>query len=437
MFPGVKIVAIDDELTELERLIDSLRQLGLACISYNYPSQKPSDETDTSGLRLLFIDINLIGGSSPGNHANTLNAAMRLINQLIKEDNGPYALITWSSTNLHDELIERISQNNDMKDKQPFYSRALSKAEHMNSDTLKEEIEAIFSENKPFGALLDWERRVTRAGETILKDMQKYSNEFSGDSPSEKMDGLLSKLAVDAFGQNHVEGHRFEAVNEALFPIVNDTLHSQFSNEPDASSTDLWNGAITRHSEKITLNSETVNKLNKAVLLEVSGHISPSRRGAILEIPEAWSESDAFTENFGAPKNQIRGNQFKLDKPRDLKWILVQTQAACDFAQGKSGLFPYFLGAIIPEDFVRKKRDGEPLPLSNSIWISPTFAATDNFSNKNFHLEIIHNIVTYITNQRLETLNPTVLGRIKDQLIEDLSHAHHSHGSRPGYVSFR
>lgn len=436
MFPGAKIIAIDDEEDELAKIVASLRELGLACISYNYPDEMPPEPNDVSGIRVLFLDINLIGGASPDQDANVFNAPISLIERLVTDSNGPYALITWSSTELHGRLMERIEQTESLKNRQPFYARPLSKEDYSgDAAKLKDEVEKIFSENSSFGALLDWERRVSRAGETVLAEIHRISEEFDGESASEKMDRMLSKLAVDAFGRSHVEHHRFEAVNEALLPILSDALQTHFFAEPDGG---IWEQAITKYGEAAGLQQTTVSKLNTSVVLETAGDIKPYRRGAILKLPDDWSKDEEFERLFGAKPSRVRGEILKLDEPKSPIWVLLQAQAACDFAQGRLGPIPYLLAAIVPADHERKKNsDGVELPLPATIWRSPRLASAGGFCDTDFSLEVIHGIACQLTRKMLEENGFEVIGRLKDQVVGSIAYEYHSHGSRPGFVSFR
>jgi|GEM_PF-4150568 len=436
MFPGAKIIAVDDEPEELEKIVSSLRKLGLACIAYNYPDDLPEDFPNGSGLRVLFLDINLVGGSSPDQDANVLNAPISLVERLVSEDNGPYALITWSSTSLHNNLIERIATTASLQQKQPFYSKALPKEEYAGApDKLKEEVESIFSNNAPFGALIDWEKRICRAGEFVLRDISELSNEFEGQDASEKMDRMLSKLAVDAFGRAHVGAHLFESVNEALLPLLNDALNVQFNLELDG---DIWTKAVTKHGQDNGLSDAAISKLNTSVAFEASNVFKPYRRGAVIELPEVWKTEEEFERKFGAKPSRIRADILKLEKPKDLDWVLIQTQAACDFSQGSIGPLPFLLAAIVPADHERKtNKKGHPLSLPAMVWVTPTLRSADILNNENFHFQIIHGIPCQITRKALEELDCKVIGRLKDQIVTSLSFEHHSHGSRPGFVSFR
>lgn len=435
MFPAPKIVVIDDEVNDLKVIIGALKSLGLGCISYHYPDERPDEGVAFGGLRLFITDINLIGGDSPGDQNQKLAPVISLLGRIIAADNGPYALITWSTTELHNALVERIGLTDTLKEKRPFFSVALAKSEFLNDNQkLREAVKNIFTANAPFGALLDWERRVSRAGEKVLYNIDTFAQKFDGSAPSEKMDRMLSKLAVDAFGKPHVADHVFESINEALLPILSDALNTEFfSTPPDG----IWEKALTKYNEDNALASDIVAKLNTSVNLETSVDIKPYRRGAVLEIPELWLSDGEFEKRFGLSPKRIRGEILKLDLPKFPKWVLVQAQAACDFAQGRVGPIPYLLAAVVPSNFVRKQKDGQALSLPASVAQTPRFAAYDPICNTDFHLEILHGMVTHITRNGLGETTFKVVGRLKDQIVSSIGYEHHSHGSRPGFISFR
>jgi hypothetical protein len=435
MFPGAKVVAIDDDDTDLDRILVALKGLGLGCISYHYPDETPEEGISFSGLRLFITDINLVGGESPGDEGRRLAAVISLLERIITNDNGPYALITWSTTELHDALMTRIKVTESLKGRQPFFSMPLAKAEFLDDTAkLKQAVQRIFTDNAPFGALLDWERRVSRAGEKVLDAVDNFSEQFPGDNSSEKIDRMLSKLAVDAFGKTHAADHVFESVNEALVPILSDALSTEFFS---GQSDDVWTRAVTKFNEANALAAETAARLNSMVNFEGVADIKPYRRGAILELPQAWMTDSEFEKRFGAKPNRLRGEVLKIDEPKSLRWVLVQAQAACDFAQDRVGPILYILGAVVPLSATRKQKDGKDLPLPASVWQSPTLSKYQPMCDGDFRLEIFYGIACHITRQGLEEAGFRVLGRLRDQIISTVGYEYHSHGSRLGFVSFR
>lgn len=435
MFPGAKIVAVDDDADHLNAIVVALRSLGLACLSYHYPDERPGVDTSFGGIRLVILDINLVGGNSPGNDSSTLGPTTSLIDRIVSKENGPYALITWSTTDLHDALIKRLEEMGLPEDRMPFFSSALSKAEFLGDpESLKDEIRALLTKNARFGALLDWERRISRAVERVLCSLGDVSGQFTGVDRAEKMDWTLSNLAVNAFGQSNVSDHRFESTNEALLPILGDAISTElFSTEDE----DIWSRAVTKYGEKAQLTDETVSKLNTAVNLEVSADVKVHRRGAILEVPATWITDDEFRQKFGAKPDQLRGAFLKLKLPKSPRWVLIQVQAECDFSQGHVGTIPYVLAAVVPTNSTRKQKDGVDLVVPSSVWQSPPFEKARSICDVDFRFEILTGVLYPITRTTLEQVGFNVLGRLKDQIVTAIAYHGNTHNSRPGFISFR
>jgi hypothetical protein len=435
MFPGAKIVAIDDNEDELKKIVSSLRKLSLACVSYNYPDEKPEDGEGFSGIRLVFLDINLLGGSSPKDDAATYNAPISLLQRIIGESNGPYALVTWSSSkDLHDGLVSRLEKTSSMQGKLPFYTTHLSKGDYLDDPgALIARVREMFSGNPAFAALLDWEHRVSAAGEEVLNVIQVLSAQFGTNAPAEQMDKLLSRLSVDAFGLKHATDHRFEAANEVLMPLLADTLTTKFFAEEGK---EIWDAALTQQGAHYPLTPAATAQLNTSFIFEQRRGVKPYRRGALIALPKNMSDQE-FEELFGATRKAVRGNLLKLDKPKDVFWVLVQFQAACDFAQDSVGPLPFVLGAVVPHDCIRKSKGGIPLKLPNSVWVSPDIVSNNRICDVLFHFEIIHTLTVSITKSVLDKGKYQPIGRFKDQITSAIAHEHHAHGSRPGFVSIR
>jgi hypothetical protein len=427
MFAGAKIVAVDDNVGELARIVGSLRELGIGCVAYNYPNDIPEDFKFPS-IRVIFLDINLIGGNSPGNDPNVFTAPISLIERIISDRNGPYALITWSDTDLHGRLLARIAATPSLERRQPFYTCSLSKEEYAGDpQALRLEVQKIFEGHPPFGALLDWESRVARAGDAVIADIYEHAQSLAGATAAEKLDHMLSRLALASFGKAHADAHRFEAVSEALLLVLGDALNSQFH---DRSSTELWNAAISRCSNAGKLSADTRAALNSAVLLEMRDDVKPYRRGAILKLPDSWLKDRSFSYRFGSRVSDLRDRIFR-QADAAIQWVLVQGQAACDFNQPKGAPIPYFLAVAAPASALKNKKE-----LPQSLFVTPEFAPAIGLSDQRFVLTILHASPLYMTLASLQRNKFVVLARLRDQLVDAISHDHHSHGSRPGFICF-
>jgi hypothetical protein len=171
-------------------------------------------------------------------------------------------------------------------------------------------------------------------------------------------------------------------------------------------------------------------KLDEAAKLNTLLHIATDTstglaRGTVITLPKPFSGSK-FEQFFGSAEHPLANQEFfsKIPPEEKPQWVLVQTQAACDHAQGNAGLPPFYLGLEIDAKFYRK--DGKP---PASLWKSPIFSRGDSS--------------TYVlVNARYPLTIPSKLAakqksryRLRDQVLGELIFTMHTHASRPGIVS--
>jgi len=101
------ILVVDDNPDEALPLIRLLSSRGIACTYYSGIDDDELPNTPSQKIRLAFFDIQLYGGSSAHNYAQTI---LRLQERLIPEDNGPFILVLWSSRldDLADVVEEQV-----------------------------------------------------------------------------------------------------------------------------------------------------------------------------------------------------------------------------------------------------------------------------------------------------------------------------------------
>ena len=149
---------------------------------------------------------------------------------------------------------------------------------------------------------------------------------------------------------------RFQAVNEALLPILADHMSNMCLNNVDSVA---WKTAFTDSDVNKAFNAEDAAKLNTQINFAFASGISGSDRGVVVALPCLYINN--FEQFFGlsqeeAAKKQYHCREFVSNDSR-FKWVLVQSQAACDYAQKQPGPLPYYLGLDLPISSLR--RDGK------------------------------------------------------------------------------
>lgn len=434
MLPSPRVMAIDDELTHLAGLTKGLNQYGTACLPVHFDGQS-AGVPQCPQVRVIFIDLHLTP-TPPGDYTQDFSIIGGLLEEKIKPT-GPYLIVLWTQyPEQADKLLKHLEDRLEGVTK-PFAVRPLDKNDHLdlagvknpgsvrNIEKLVEAVRRIVAGQPQVGALLDWEERVLgAAADSVSSIMELTESAPGGVSRSQEISRLLASLAVAAVGEEHVEEDRFRAVNEALLPILADRIASMRSAK---NNKELWEAAFeTGTREK--LSSSEAAKLNR--LLHIATRTNSSlwfERGSVIPLPDRFSGSK-FQKTFGLKQEEAAEKQFGCkgfsEKCDRFRWVLVQSQAACDYAQMRKGPFPFHLGLCLPVSTALKRG------LPAALWPSPCFEFNDEtFLHVNASFQIALSPTT--------RLKEKPLFRLREQLLNDMIYRLHSHGARPGIISLR
>lgn len=435
MLTPPRFVVLDDKEEHLKPIVDTFKFIGSACIGVQYDDEHASHllQDYYRGVRGLFIDLNLSGGSSFGDN-NHYGLITGILESVITSNNGPFIMILWTENPQEcDSLIEYIEQRLD-KNKQyckPLLIRPLSKIQYIDknsnfkagaAEALKAQIKGFFASVPQIAALFDWESRVLEAvNQTLIELLNLVPNDKRNfnDYPSE-IDKVLSCITSSTLGDGHVNKDPQQAFNITTAPILTDKILNNKN-----SNSEIWNNAITKVNtpdSKIS-DPKAVGRYNKMLHLAVTGHETMSSLdwGAVLK-PIYWG-NEMTCDLFGLTTAQIKTDVFglKADKSSSYEPIFVRLGAVCDYAQQKEGLIPYYLGYKISKtDFVKRKNDFE--------WHSPLFFT--DVEQEPFYLVV--NLKYLLTLPSHKTSIFEAKYRIREQLLNQLILRASNHASRPG-----
>lgn len=376
MLPLTNVIAIDDSEEDLASIGKALQQLGIACLLLHYSSGAATHfPVGLRGVRLILLDINLIGGTVPSTSEFGSNPVMfapilSILNQTLSMDNGPYILMTWSvQSHLHNSLIEFLHVKGKGNIPLPIVSTYLDKSKYLSdgkleeqgASHLKEDILNRLNEFPKGVALLDWEHRVKNAASDTLAALLDLipANERLR-SLEQEMEQLLTALAQSAVGLKNVERDRLAAVNEALLPILLDRV-SQVRIYDSLSKT-TWEKAISTPSNKASIDNDRCSKLNTFfhIAFDEPG-TDAATRGAVVA-PDWLDNREQFNHYFRhtpeeLAKQFLGGTVFAGEgKPNEAleflkrcRWVLLETRPVCDYAQQQPGLLRFILGLETPD----------------------------------------------------------------------------------------
>lgn len=427
ILPVARIVAIDDEPRHLRGLTQGLARYGAGCLPILFGGD-PDEIPRCPAVRIIFADLNL-GGVTREDHAQDFGTIGGLLENSIRPA-GPYIIVLW--TRFADQA-QGLNQFLDRLDSvpKPFAVEPIDKAKHLddtgnlrNVELLAQAIEKCVRAHPRFGALLNWEERVLGATTEAVSSIVRLAKE-GVESDEEALGRLLANFAVEAVGADNVCADEFRAVNEALVPILADRITFMQRHEADD---DLWRAALKMVPNQGHLSGNEAARLNRFLHIECgSTGDNGTRRGSVIP----WQpgvDGKAFTRTFAVEPEKAAEEQFRRVRgdaqgsaPR---WVLVQTQAACDYAQQQPGPLPFHLGLCVPMSEV--KQGSAP----DALWQSPSF----EFEGNQWQLQVNARFTLSWPKVRAQATTP--LFRLREQLLDYLIYHVHGYGGRPGIISF-
>ncbi len=427
MLSTPRIIAIDDEPTHIAGLTSSLNRHGVACLAIHFTGD-PADIKACPDVRIVFADLHLVGPEA--NHAAHFSVIGGLLEDTIKPV-GPYFIILWTRYPDQAAALRKFLEERLQGVTKPFDVLPLAKSDHLDADgnvkdaeALIQAINTITQALPQLNALFDWENRVLgAAGKTVSSVLELASTQGEASARAEELGKILARLGIAAVGEAHVAEGQFHAVNEALLPILADRIANLHLGDSD---NDVWRAAVEVSSAQ-TLTAETAAKLNRMAHFAPLQNTDGYERGTVVMLPPAIR--DHFSDKFGLDENKAAKEQFRCknfnSKNKHLRWVLVQAQAACDYAQKQPGPLPCYLALDLPMEHRRSKTPPA------SLWSSPAFELDGA-------IRLLHvNARFPVSLSRKEFQDVAPLYRLREQILNDLTYKLHSHGGRPGMLSFR
>lgn len=432
MLPKPRVIAIDDEQRHLAVLAEALNRYGTACLPIHFTGES-EDIKPCSNVRVIFADLHLTPDAST-DHSRHFSMLGGLIENIIKPT-GPYLIILWTvypdqANSLHNFLENRLQGVT-----KPVAVKSLDKSRYLDGnggvkeiDALIEAVKSIIAGQSQIAALFNWEERVLDASADTVSSILELTDAAAGDvNRNREIGRLLASFAVAAVGSEHVEKDRFRAVNEALLPILADRIASMRSQDAD---NELWRAAFDKPDIVQKLSLDEVAKLNRLLHVEPAGNADKGdERGAVIPLPEEFI-GDKFEGTFDLTQEKAAEKQFScqgfVENCDRFRWVLVQSQAACDYAQAQPGPLLFYLGLYMPEG--AQPRKGKP---PAALWRSPCF----EFDGGNRFLHVNARFQVSLPHKAASAVRP--IFRLREQLLNDLIYRLHSYGARPGIISFR
>lgn len=445
-----RFIAVDDNKEHLRAITDTLSQLGAPCIGIHYDPSNDIRSDFFRGVRCLFMDLHLIDSAKGSDNKRHYAVVTSLLEDNIGEQSGPYILIVWTehehlSAGLKDYIYEHIDE--EKKHAIPLAVLALDKTKFINTEdgtvkdaeSLRSAVFETVASSPQLAAILNWESDILSATSSTLASiidliptLTRKSTEFGPE-----LDKLLSMLASEAVGKNHVVEDRKAAVYSALFPILSDRILNLNSDSLD----ELWAKAITKYSGSHDFDINTIGSINRMMHISLLEYekFCPTDWGVIVHWPYEWSKNE-LKNKTGFTINELLCNDFCIKKESIpiCTPVLVRIGASCDYAQNKKGPLIYLFGLFVPDNVEWVKIDEEIKKMPEAIWKSPTFKMPRTEEPKieepgcfYVHMRLPFSVLP----EEASSWKPYC--RIREQLMTHLITLTGQYATRPGFVSVR
>ncbi len=446
MIVGPKVVAVDDNVEHLTILEQGFEKLGGFCVGFEYTLALSRAGPLPTGVRILFMDINLMPGGAANEGARTFQPIVAIIRKLIKPENGPYALVTWTdSPQSHGNLIEFLENNLDAA-LLPCADFSLSKAEYLeDAPALAERLRNLGNELPGLAMLLDWESAVFKAADRTVFEMIALSGE-NGKAAGASVVQTVNAVAKAAHGVSSARAAPFRAFTAGMSGVLSDRIDNA---APDADTEKTWSALIAA-AHPAELDAQQQAKLNSYFhLASVEGGVPASpgvvysfpltelRRFVIPQLGE--SIEDVLASGEFAP---LRGNAFEGAISKEAfaaacRWRLVRLGADCDYANLKLRVFEGHVALEVPESMLGLTKLGEGNKFRDTPAKSEWLFQTPPLWRNGERVALVINLRMPFSAPLASVSRRTPLYRLRETLAAEVAAHSKAFATRPGLVEFR
>jgi hypothetical protein len=432
---GCRVVVVDDKPEEAEPII---RALGLKGIPVAYFKISPEDDPPKNpcppGVRLAILDIEL--GYNLTGENQTVKFLLRVLNQIISKENGPYMVVLWTNYPGEKESFDgEIFREDSLPN--PVVSVMLDKSKYGNNlsaigDKLEEELSKLacfrilqFWEEASFNAATEVTNRLCEIVDPKAPNLQEWIKDWDTGASQ-----LIRAMACEEYGEGLAEPRSaLAAFCTSLNPLHGDRMENLTADPPEA-LVESWVQILKEgdcQDEKRARINAMLHVATEGLGREWAGNMYP------LPEDEKWKghfpQRDELVGEFLAdPRNMEAAS--KTCAP-----ILVEISPICDHAQDKVRVFRLLGGILAPTEqhkfFKQPQRKGpeflwklQRLHLSKGV---PTPGV--------FDLYLSARLFYSLSKERSRELTPTL--RLRTQACTALQAWFSAHASRVGLFLLR
>lgn len=445
-----RVAAIDDNEEHLKAITWGLSLAGFCPVPFLFEDGELASPPlePVSGIRIVFTDIHMIGGSQ-ANHKIHSGIIIKCLKKIAAT--GPYALIFWSMFPSDVEQLKKLIESDGPGAglTAPIGYGAIDKGKILGAggtgpfeaQVLRDLIIEQLGSFPTLATAAHWEMRAAEAAAKTTDAVFSLTQVQAGDARTKEWESMLSFLASEAVGKTTAAKNVTAALDSALLPILEDQL-SFIGRASPAQVADTHpllvalSGSRPKRPKQIS-----VARLNASYLIDEAGAASPKgefERGMVIQLPGSFVNSGQFMRHFGREKSELLHKEFLCGTatPEQISALplhVVELGPECDHVQSKVSTHRFLLALLVPVDLTSLCMRSSGGHHNDSV-IDAGRIAFKSAPADEFHL--------LISTRCFMALAPGVsVGglckfRLRRMSIEEVVHRYTSHMRRPGVMRF-
>lgn len=444
MIIAPRIIAVDDNPDHLKALEQAFDGLGGLCECIEFGRASDRTVPFASGVRVLFMDINLLPGAAADFGPRTFSPIVTIVRKLISPDNGPYALVTWTNNVAAHEALTNYLEQQLSQSLQPCATYCLPKEGHLEDPpALMAKLRALHGDIPGLALLLDWERAVTRAADRSVLEIARLSGLY-GRQQGQAVAQTVRAISRASVGNIEADINPFRAFTQGMSAVLADQLDRSL---PITETEAAWKAAIAAAAPDDP-NDQQRAALNTFFHLETM-HDAGSALGAIYDAPfsaisryllptHKTKTAALLSQEFVPLKNNRLQNDAEQKKfGRQCRFRFIQMGAPCDHSNKKVRVPDFLLAVEVPEQAfddteLRNRSQFRDTP-AKSDWL---FQTPPLLSSAGRYVLVV-NMRFRISLPISELDGLKCIGRLREALASEIATHSSNFSTRPGIIEFR
>jgi len=440
-----RVIVIDDEEVDGLEIVRALWRKRVAPLYFRDAKDVPAQPDRLLGVRLAFLDMNMVGGVPD---KSKVSALVNLLKQILSPRNGPFLAVAWTQ---HRELVPAFDAYLFQQDMpRPISIVTIAKADCKTPDgkafDLNKVSGAIDRELANFSPLLflqAWEEACFQAATAVTSELSNLASSTESDPDNWRLQWrtellrLIYALAVAQAGKKNLQDGNAAlcAFLNALNPLTADRLETQspkLSQLLGASSPEIVQpeaAKATTGSAKARINTMLHCSFERLGTF-YAGNVYDDRIAKIIpNVDEFLGSYVVGDRSSGEWKDNVASIR------RDSVPVLVEANTSCDHDQKKVRLARCIGGYLVPRTEMEKDRGQRRIKKADYLWELGPIAIPIDGTVREFYLVLNALFVISSEPDRIQKRDASF--RLRSQAFADVQSWFGHHASRPGITLLR